>query len=310
LLVNRVLVTGASGFIGSHCLEPLLARGYDVHAVASREIPFELEGVTWHRTDLLDDRARAALVSSVEPSHLLHLAWFVAPGKVIDAVINLDWTRASLGLYKEFVACGGRRMVTAGSSYEYDWRFGYCSEDVTPLAPDTVYGTCKKALGELVSAYAEACSLASAWARIFFLYGPREHPDRLVSSVVRSLLADAPAKCSHGEQIRDYLYVEDVGDALGAILASEVEGPVNVGSGRPIELRELVAAIGDKLEKPELIRLGAIPARANDAPLVVADVTRLADVVGWAPAYDLDAGLERTIRWWSDALVPAGRDGR
>lgn len=308
--MSRVLVTGASGFIGSHCLEPLLARGYDVHAVASREIPFKLEGVTWHRADLLDDRERAAVVSRVEPTHLLHLAWFVAPGKVIDAVVNLDWTRASLGLYKEFVTCGGQRVVTAGSSYEYDWRFGYCSEDVTPLAPDTVYGACKKALGDLVSAYAGACEVASAWARIFFLYGPREHPDRLVSSVVRSLLTDAPAMCSHGEQIRDYLYVEDVGDALASLLDSEVVGAVNVGSGRPIALKELVAAIGDKLGKPELIRLGAIPARANDAPLVLADVTRLADVVGWAPAYDIDAGLERTIHWWSDALASAGRVDR
>jgi nucleoside-diphosphate-sugar epimerase len=308
--VKRVLVTGASGFIGSHCLDPLVSRGYEVHAVASRAIPFELEGVTWHRTDLLDDRARAGLVSSVAPTDLLHLAWFVAPGKVIDAAVNFDWTRASLGLYKEFVECGGQRAVTAGSSYEYDWRFGYCSEDVTPLGPDTTYGACKKALGELVAAYSDVSGLASAWARIFFLYGPREHPDRLVSSVVRSLLADAPALCSHGEQIRDYLYVADVAEALAVLLDSDVEGAVNVGSGRPIALKELVAAIGDKLGKPELIRLGAIPARANDAPLVVADVTRLADVVGWAPAYDVETGLEATIDWWSQAAVPAGADAR
>jgi nucleoside-diphosphate-sugar epimerase len=298
--VKRVLVTGASGFIGSHTLGPLVDRGYDVHAVASRAIPFEREGVTWHQANLLDDRERGALVAQVEPTHLLHLAWFVAPGKVIDAVVNVHWTRASLALYEDFVGAGGQRVVTAGSSYEYDWRFGYCSEGVTPLVPNTVYGSCKKALGEVVSAYADTCGLASAWPRIFFLYGPREHPDRLVSSVVRSLLDDSPALCSHGEQIRDYLYVEDAADALVVVLDSDVVGPVNVGSGRPITLKDLVLTIGDKLDRPDLIRLGAIPARANDAPLVVADVTRLTNVVGWSPAYELDTGLERTIEWWSD----------
>jgi len=298
--VKRVLVTGASGFIGSHTLEPLVDRGYDVHAVASRAIPFEREGVTWHQADLLDDGERGALVAKVEPTHLLHLAWFVAPGRVIDAVVNVDWTRASLALYAEFVASGGQRVVTAGSSYEYDWRFGYCSEDVTPLVPDTVYGSCKKALGEVVSAYADACGLSSAWPRIFFLYGPREHPDRLVSSVVRSLLADSPALCSHGEQIRDYLYVEDAADALAVLLDSDVVGPVNIGSGRPITLKELVLTIGDKLNRSDLIRLGAIPARPNDAPLVVADVSRLTNVLGWSPSHGLDSGLERTIEWWSD----------
>jgi nucleoside-diphosphate-sugar epimerase len=308
--VKRVLVTGASGFIGSHCLAPLVDRGYDVHAVASRAIPFELDGVTWHRANLLDDGEQRALIAGVEPTHLLHLAWFVAPGKVIDAVVNVDWTRASLGLYEEFVSSGGERALSGGSSYEYDWRFGYCLEDVTPLVPDTVYGSCKKALGEIVTAYADTCGLASAWARIFFLYGPREHPDRLVSSVVRSLLADTPALCSHGEQIRDYLYVEDVAEALVALLDSDVVGPVNVGSGRPIALKDIVNTIGDKLGRPDLIQLGAIPARVNDAPLVVADTGRLANLVGWSPTYDLDAGLERTIAWWSDALAAQEQHAR
>ena len=265
-VVKRVLVTGASGFIGSHTLESLVDRGYDVHAVASRAIPFEREGVTWHQANLLDDGERGALVARVEPTHLLHLAWFVAPGKVIDAVVNVDWTRASLALYEEFVASGGQRAVTAGSSYEYDWRFGYCSEEVTPLVPDTVYGSCKKALGEVVSAYAGTCGLASAWPRIFFLYGPREHPDRLVSSVVRSLLDESPALCSRGAQIRDYLFVEDAADALVALLDSDVSGPVNIGSGRPITVKELVLTDDGDEWRPDLIRLGAIPARANDAP--------------------------------------------
>jgi nucleoside-diphosphate-sugar epimerase len=298
--VSRVLVTGASGFIGWHCLEPLVRRGYEVHAI-SRDDGEPVDGVTWHRADLLDREQVPGVVDAVRASHLLHLAWYVTPGGLINARENFDWTEASLQLVRAFHESGGMRIVAAGSAYEYDWRYGYCSERLTPLAPDTAYGACKRALGELTSAFAEVAGIESAWPRIFFLYGPREHPDRLVSSVIRKVLADAPAPCSHGRQIRDYLHVQDAADAVVAILDSDVRGAVNVGSGRPITREQLVGAVGEKLGRPELIQLGAIPARANDAPLVVADVDRVTSEVGWAPRYSLDDGLEDTIAWWSQA---------
>jgi nucleoside-diphosphate-sugar epimerase len=301
--VNRVLVTGASGFIGSHCLEPLVRRGYEVHAVSRQAGDPPVDGVTWHSADLLDRDQVPALVERVRATHLLHLAWYVTPGGLIDARENFDWTEASLQLLRAFEVSGGRRIVAAGSSYEYDWRYGYCHERLTPLAPDTAYGACKRALGELTAAFAENAGITSAWPRIFFLYGPREHPDRLVSSVVRNVLAESPAPCSHGEQIRDYLHVQDAADAVVAILDSDVQGPVNIGSGRPIELKRLVGAVGEKLGRPDLIHLGAIPARANDAPLVVADVARLTGEVGWAQRYTLDEGLDDTIAWWAGRLA-------
>jgi nucleoside-diphosphate-sugar epimerase len=298
--MKKVLVTGASGFIGSHCLQPLIARGFEVHAVHARAEQLPKSSLTWHRADLLDPVALAALVRDVQPTHLLHLAWYVTPGKVIGAVANLHWTKATLELYESFVEHGGVRAVSSGSSYEYDWRYGYCTEALTPCSPDTTYGVCKQALGELISAYADIAGLSSAWARIFFVYGPREHPDRLVSSAVRSLLQEAPANCSHGEQIRDYLHAQDVADALVSILDSELRGPVNIGSGIPIALKEVVRLIGVKLDRPDLVKLGAIPARANDAPFVVADPTRLRDELGWRPSFDLDTGLDQTIAWWRD----------
>jgi nucleoside-diphosphate-sugar epimerase len=301
--VSTVLVTGGSGFIGSHSLATLVARGLDVHAVHAARPAIEVEGVTWHTTDLLDDRAVARIVESVRPTHLLHLAWIATPGEFPSSAENFRWVQASLGLYRAFAESGGQRVVTAGTSYEYDWRYGYCSEAVTPLAPDSVYGACKKALGELVAVMAERYGVSSAWARVFFLYGPREYPERLVSSVIINLLRGTPAKCSHGEQIRDYLHVQDVADAFVSILLSDVTGPVNIGSGSAVTLKSIVRAIGEKLQRPELVELGAIPARENDAPLVVADVTRLTDEVGWRPAIGLDDGLDRTIGWWRAATA-------
>jgi nucleoside-diphosphate-sugar epimerase len=295
--VKRVLVTGASGFIGSHTLRPLRERGYEVHAVSrSGEGPDE-PGVTWHASDLLQPGAPRALVEAVRPTHLLHLAWFVVPGKLITAPENFDWVTASFELVRRFGEAGGKRVAVCGSGYEYDWSYGYCTEGLTPCVPDTIYGACKHALFEMVRTHAPAAGLSFAWPRVFFLYGPREHPNRLVSSVVRALLEGKPAPCSHGRQIRDYLHVQDVADGLVAVLDADVQGAVNVSSGQALTLREIVLTIGRLLERPELVKLGAIAARANDVPLVVGSGARAA-ALGWQPRHDLESGLRHTIDWW------------
>ncbi len=262
------------------------------------EPPAEPQGVQWHRTDLLDTEQMSELLATVRPSHLLHFAWYAAPGKYWTSPENLRWVQASLGLLQAFAANGGQRVVMAGSCAEYDWRYGFCSEQVTPLAPATLYGTCKHALQTMVSAYAAQAGLSAAWGRIFFLYGPHEHPARLVASVIRSLLRGEPARCSHGNQVRDFLHVSDVADAFVTLLNSDVAGPVNVASGQPISIRDLVYRIAAKLDRADLIQLGALPTAADDPPLLMADVRRLRDEVGWLPSYDLETGLEQAIDWW------------
>lgn len=189
-----------------------------------------------------------------------------------------------------------------GSCTEYDWKYGYCSEKVTPLMPSTLYGSCKHALQIMLDAFAKQTGISAAWGRIFFLYGPHEHPARLVASVIGSLLKNEPAHCSHGRQIRDFLHVRDVADAFVALLEADVTGPVNIGSGQPVAVRDVVHNIADQFKRPGLVRLGTLSTAPNEPPLVVADVHRLSEEVGWKPRYDLDAGLEQTICWWKDRI--------
>ncbi len=295
--MKRVLLTGASGFIGRHCIAPLLRRGYEVHAVSRAPRPGDGSGAAWHQADLLRPGAADALIDRVRPTHLLHLAWYVVPGKLASAPENYDWVGASFALVRRFAEAGGTRATVCGSCYEYDWSHGWCAEGLTPCVPTTAYGACKHALQEMLRTYSADTGLDAGWARVFFLYGPDEHPDRLVSSVIRALLRGLPAPCSHGRQIRDYLHVEDVAEGLVAVLDSGVRGPINVSSGQAVTLRDLVSTIGRLLERPELVRLGALPARPNDAPLVVGDNAK-AVAIGWEPRYDLETGLRQTIDWW------------
>lgn len=299
--MKKILLTGATGFVGQHCLPRLIERGYEVHAVSSKAQPPSPQ-LTWHQFDLLNTSQISTLVSEIQPNYLLHLAWYVAPGKWYSAVENFQWVQASLELLRQFHEYGGQRVVMAGSGTEYDWNYGYCSEFLTPQNANTFYGRCKNSLYRLLESYADVTELSSVWGRIFFLYGPYENPNRLVASVIRSILKGEPALCSHGRQIRDFLHVKDAADAFITLLENDISGPVNIASGRAVALRDIIFKIAQKLDGHQLVRLGAIPAAANDTRLVVADVSRLFDEVGWQPEYDLDSGLDQTIEWWRSQL--------
>src|SRR6187402_383515 len=149
---GRVLVTGATGCVGRPAVSKLVEHGWDVRAVRSKRAASEIAGVTWLQGNLLDPADVQRLVAESQPSHLLHLAWEIAPGKWAEAPGKLDWVRASLNLVTAFKQAGGLRVVSAGSCLEYDWNYGYCSEERTPLSAKTLYGICKHSLQLLTSA--------------------------------------------------------------------------------------------------------------------------------------------------------------
>jgi nucleoside-diphosphate-sugar epimerase len=308
--MKKVLLTGATGFIGRQCLPALLSEGYEVHAVSSRSQEESFPGVRWHLADLLDGGQVLALMKRVQPTHLLHLAWYVAPGLYWTALENFHWVKASLDLLHAFSQCGGHRVVMAGTCAEYDWEYGYCSERVTPLSPATPYGVCKHSLHMMLEAFARQAGLSAAWGRIFFPFGPHEYPERLVASVIRSALQGKPARCSHGNQIRDFIYVKDVAGAFAALTESAVIGPVNIASGSPVLLKDVIHKIAVQLDRADLIQLGAVPAPAGEPPALVASVSRLQDEVGWRPKYDLDAAIEETIEWWKRRYFDLANSGQ
>lgn len=297
---KRVLVTGAAGFVGRHCLPILISNGFEVHPVDVFVPEEKPSDVHWHPVDLLDARQTDELFATIHPTHLLHFAWYAKPGEYWNSLENIRWVEGSLHLLRAFHMNGGKRVVMAGTCAEYDWASGCCSEDVTPLVPSTLYGTCKNALQHLLKDFSRVTGLSSAWGRIFFLYGPHENPNRLVSSVIINLLQNRTAPCSDGNQIRDFLHVKDVASAFVSLLMSNVNGPVNIASGSPIALKEIILSIADQLGKNSHVKFGALPQKENEPSVLFGDTKRLFSEVIWQPQYDMDRGIKETIDWWQE----------
>ena len=295
-------MTGASGFVGLPVLERLVCAGAEVHALSTRARPPELPGVCWHRADLADRDEVDGLLDGIAPERLVHLAWCTEHGRFWRAPENVLWVQWSLQLVHAFVRRGGRRLLVLGTCAEYDWSSveGPLSESASPLAPATLYGAAKDALRRVTHAYTEQEGVELAWGRLFFLYGPREAPGRLVPSVIRSLLAGEPVATGSGEQVRDFMHVEDVAGAVVALLDSPVVGAVNIASGAAVTVGELIDRIVQLLGRPELVRRGALPERAGEPRLLLADVARLRDEVGFRPHWALGDGLAASVRWWQE----------
>ena len=294
----RVLLTGATGFIGRAITPVLLSRGFEVHALARRTFTPPPGNISTHCLDLMDTDSRKELIKSISPSHCLHLAWNALPGHYLTTRDNLLWTATTLELYNDFVKYGGQRFLGVGSCAEYDWSYGLMREADTPYRPSSLYGSAKNASRSLLQESALQDGISFAWAHLFFTFGPGESLGRLVSDIARGCLKGEIVPTSLGTQIRDYMYVKDVANALACLLEGPVEGAVNVASGIPRQVSEIIKAVSEEAGRPDLIELGGRKSSHEEPQRLVADVSRLQNEVGYNPSYTLINGVRETVDWW------------
>lgn len=297
----RVLVTGASGFVGRPAAEQLVRSGAQVHVVGRRDP--DIAGSTFHRLDLLDGSDFGPLLAGLKPTHLLHLAWVTTPRLLWTTEENLDWLAASVRLVRAFAAAEGRRAVLAGTGAEYSWKESPLDERSTPLLPATPYGQSKASLFQALDKFSPKLGLSFAWGRVFFPFGPREKAGRLLPDTIRALLEGRPVDLTDGLQQLDFMYVEDVAAAFVQLLHSDVEGAVNVSSGTARSVRSVVEAFAERTGGQELLRFGARARDPWEVPVVRAAVSRLSEEVGFTPRYGWNDAVDRTVDWWRKAEV-------
>lgn len=299
-MTKKVLITGGTGFIGQNVVNELLKRGYEVHSLVYPPFTPEQQGLIQYEMNLMDTNAVKEFLEEHHFQNLIHLAWYVGKGCQTSEV-NLDWVDISINLLKHFKNNGGKNVLFTGSVSEYDYRYGYMTEDFTPLNNEFLYGKSKASLYNLFSEYCKLNNLSYKWARLFNVYGPKEREARLMPSVILSMLRNEDVKVSTCTKYQDYLHVEDIARGIVEVFESNINGAVNICSGEPIQLRVIVEKIAELTEFKGQILWGTVPSYF-DEPLVVGNNTKLKKEVGFSPKYTLEEGLKHTIDYWKEAL--------
>lgn len=289
----KVLLTGASGFIGRHALAALRAQGIET-VVLGRRSPPEVAAQDFIEADLLASPDFAALMRQARATHLLHLAWYAEHGRYWTSPLNLRWVDASVRLVEAFCAAGGRHVVAAGTCAEYDWAQGYCREDAGALAPASLYGVAKDATRRLLTEVCKSRQVGLTWGRIFFPYGPGEPAQKLVPSLIEVFRGRRAPFAVNVGAYRDFLHVSDVAQAFVTLLRAEAMGPCNIGSGEPVRLGELIGQLAQLCGADAQPVLALAATREGEPPMLVAQAGRLR-ALGWAPRLTLAQGLRQSL---------------
>jgi nucleoside-diphosphate-sugar epimerase len=300
-----VLVTGATGFVGSQVVRQLLASDVDVAALVRpgserRRLAGVSDQIRILEADLKDSAAVAAQLARCRPEACIHAAWYAEPGKYLVAPENLDSLRSSLALLEELARVGCGHVVGVGTCFEYEMASAPLKED-SPTRPTTLYAAAKLAFSVVAGQRLAQLGIGMAWARLFYIYGPYEDERRLVPAAIKALTAGREFATTSGEQVRDYLHIADVASGLCALSRNKLDGAFNVCSGEPVTIAGLMQTLGELLGRPELIRLGAFPNREWDPMYVCGDNHRLRTQARWSPRYMLREGFADTVEWWKQA---------
>lgn len=306
-MAERLVITGASGFIGRHAVAHVSATG-ETHILLRRPSSIgAIDAATRnrcgiHHVDLLDPAGVARCFRDLRPTHLLHLAWHADANRWTSAA-NVEWAAATLMMLRQFAEHGGRRLVVGGSCAEYDWTAAQFKEDETPLQPRTMYGMAKAATHQLIAAAAGEYGLSVGWGHVFFCYGPGEPTGRLVSDVITGVLEGRRVACTAGTQIRDYMHTGDVGRALALLVRSEFHGSMNIASGTGVAVRDLAQRAADLAGRGDLLDFGARPTSPTEPARIVGDTTRLTDILRFEPEFTIDRGLAQTVDWFREHSI-------
>lgn len=282
----RVLLTGASGFLGRYVLRQLTQQGIDV-VVVGRTRPARHQG-DFIEADLLSMDDGSAVVRRARATHLIHMAWYAEHGAYWSSPLNLRWLEASVRLVEVFCSAGGRKVVAAGTCAEYDWSWGYCREDITPLAPASMYGTAKDATRRLLAAICNAHQVPLAWGRIFLPYGQGEDSRRLIPSLMQVFQGKREPFGVNAMAYRDFMHAEDVARGFARLLLSDAAGSYNISSGQPLQIAEVVRIIANTFKGDSRIVLDLSAEQPGEPEMLIGDNRRL-KALGWRAVHSVDS---------------------
>ena len=295
---QKVLVTGASGFIGAHLCRRLVDAGAEVHALSRRPRSGDRSPLNWWEGDVAEIELVRTLFRKIRPETIYHLASHVMGAPDLHHVLptfraNLQ---SSVNLLTAAAENGCNRLVMTGSLAEPEPSRG----EMFPVAP---YAAAKWASSGYARMFHALYGVPAVLARVFMVYGPAQKDlSKLIPYAILSLLQGKSPAISSGERLVDWIYVDDVVEAYLALAgAPGIEGQtVEIGSGKLVSIRDIVGKVVHLVGGMEPT-FGALPDRPME-PVRIADVAQTRERIGWSPRTPLTEGLSRTVEWYKEHL--------
>lgn len=311
----NAIITGATGFLGAALAGRILESGGKVAAIVRRNSPNRLRladhpSLQVVEGDLSDVGSWRVPLSGFRGEVFYHLAWNGVGNSFRNDPLQITNIEPSLATLRLAAELGCRRWIGAGSQGEYGPLNKRISEQ-EPLAPTTLYGAAKGATCLLSQALGRQLGVETVWARVFSTYGPGDNSGWMLVDVIRQLLAGQRPALTPGEQLWDYLYVDDAADALFAMgSADHLCGVYNLGSGQSRTIRSIAEIARDMIDPSLPLGFGEIPYRPDQVMHLEADIDKLVRETGWRPRIELESGVKNLLEWIKESVsVKSGKAG-
>ena len=302
----RVLVTGISGFIGSHLARRLLQEGAEVHGLVRKSsdlwrIQDTKNQINLHYVDLRDFEPVRKEVHNIEPQKIFHLAAYVDVSRSFEVMnemieVNINGT---LNLLRALDGTDYNCFINTGTCEEYGDNPVPFREDQIPN-PVSPYSASKVSTAMFCQMLHKTMGLPIITLRPFLAYGPMQESNMLIPSLIKKAINREKFEMTEGEQTREFNYVDDIVD--GFIKASATKKAigeiVNIGNGKEYKIKDIVLKILNIMGNPIEPLIGALPYREGETMHFYCDNTKATKLLGWNPKVTLDEGLEKTVNWY------------
>jgi len=310
MMIKKILVTGANGFIGRHLVRRLKAEGYSIGALvrpaSDSQKTDRIEAVSYFHGDIRNYDEIKMAFSTFEPDTIIHLATYYAVmhradeiGVMIDT--NVKGTTNLLEAAKESGAV--KLFINTSSTQVYEQKKQRLKED-DEIKPQSLYAVTKLYAEDACSYYADAFHLPCVTLRLFPPYGPGDHERRLIPYVIGSLLKNIPPNLTTGKQEWDFVYIDDIVNAYLAVLKSypfkDEHTIINIGTGEAVSIRSFVEKIRENIESDIELLWGSVAHRSNEVWYNSADIKKAQTVLHWSPETGMDDGIKKTVAWFKD----------